>query len=266
MNFKELLNRKVFGIPVVWIALAVSVVAVYAAIKLKPAEEPTEEEVPTEEETPEFDGDDGEIQQPVFVANPPQQPGPSPDTDEKWARRCIDWLRAGGTSVELATAGITKYLNEEPLTEAERAVVNRAIAEFGLPPESVPNTPTVPPRNPSTNYSGPFTRQGTPPLTHKIKGKSDDTVAELAQGYYGSSAPDYINLIKGGNLRNPGPYRIGQGVYIPKYRNPRYYTAKAGTQDQYAIARKNGTTAAKILEYNNGMKFPVKVGTRVRVE
>lgn len=264
MNLKALMSKKVAGIPVMYIALALAIVAVYGAIKLKPSPE-VAEDTAEEEETEEFDGDYGDVNQPVFVANPPQQPGPAPDTDELWARRAIDWLRANGVKLELATSGITKYLNEEPLSEAERAVVDRAVQQFGIPPESTPNTPTVPPRNPTTGYTGPFTRQGTPPLTHTIKGKSDDSVEELARGYYGSSSPDYVNLIKGGNLRNPGPYRIGSKVYIPKYRNPKYFMSTAAINTEYEIAKRNGTTAAKILEWNNGMKFPVKPGTRVRV-
>jgi len=264
MKLDALMSRKVAGIPVVWIALAIGVVAVYGAIKLKPAPEVVD--APEDEEEEEFDGNIDNAQQPVFVANPVPQPSTA-DTDQKWSLRAQDWLRLNGVTPELATAAITKYLNEEPLNETERAAVNRAIQEFGYPPESTPNAPSAPNPNPETGYKGPATKQGTPPLTHVVKGTSDDSVTELSRLYYGSDSPDHINRIKSAtqNLTNPGPYRVGSRVTIPKYADPKYYKATAATRDVYTIARKNGTTAAKVYELNNMMKFPVKVGTRVRV-
>lgn len=75
-------------------------------------------------------------------------------------------------SVSVSNA-LSKYLTGEQLTTAERALVNQAVARFGVPPEGVPvspgatpTTPTYPPTRtpPTSDRPGtPYPRRSPPP-------------------------------------------------------------------------------------------------------
>lgn len=256
MNWKELLSKKVKGIPVVLIVAVLAAAGLYAALKLKPApEDTTEEDVPS--------GDTGDSGQPVFLANRDSEDSgdnvsDTGDTNEKWAHRAIEWLAANGTTLSLATSAITKYVNSEDLTFAEGLIRDRAVKQFGLPPEGLSTSKTQ-------GYNGPATRQGNPPTNHTVKGQSDNTFAELARLYYGLGNWDAVNLIRRVNLQAVEPFAKGTVIRIPAWHDPKYFVATSAARDLYSIARKNATTPANVQALNPGMKFPVKVGTRVRV-
>lgn len=149
--------------------------------------------------------------------------------------------------------------------------VFQAVTSVSTPPESdtddgtnqtptPPNQPTTP--RPST---APASKQGEPPLNHVVKGSRDNTPAELARLYYGTNSTDAINKIKAANDTTLPPYPVGSSVHIPEKYEPKYFDATAHIDTEYEIARRNNTTADKILALNPGMHFPVKAGTRVRV-
>jgi len=251
-GFKSLLKQRIKGIPVVLIVAVVAAAALYGAIRLKPA---ASEDEPVEDDG--LAGDGGDEGQPVFVANQPPQPS-TEDTNDKWARRAVEWLAANGASLSLASSAITKYINSEDLTFAEGALRDKAVKQFGLPPEGLSTSRTG-------GYKGPAAKQGNPPTSHTVKGVSDDTFAELGRLYYGLSNWDAVNLIRRANLNVVEPFPVGTIIRIPLYNDPKYYTATSATRDLYSIARKNGTTPAKVQALNPGRQFPVKAGTRVRV-
>lgn len=263
-KFRELMGKKVAGIPVLWIALIIALVALYGALRLKPAA-PEEEDIPEGDE--DTDGDIGDTGQPVFSATPVvmQPSGPSvastpmEDTNDLWGRRAVEWLIANGFSVTVATNAITKYLGGETLSVTEGQARDKAIKQFGIPPEGLVTTSTA------ATPSAPASAQGKAPTTHTVRGARDNTPAELARVYYGIANADMINLIDAANPTSTKPYRVGQRVRIPAMREPKYYRATAAVNTLYAIARKNGTDAAKVSELNPGMRFPVRVDTRVRV-
>lgn len=287
MDIKSLTEKKVKGIPVIYIILVVVVIALAGAIKLKPAKSADAAGDSTDE--PDTAGDLPDTSQPVFSATPTltQPTGTAgsvsstamPDTDSLWSRRAIDWLRQNGYSLEVATSAITKYIGGQPLSTTEAAARDKAVQQFGLPPETIPDTsttvdtptpdPVVDPTDlPTTpNYNGSASKQGVPPLNHIVKGTSDDTFSELSQLYYGMVGNGSINLIQS-YAPQYGRYQaipVGTSVHIPRFVDPKYYVATSATHTAAAIAAKNGTTRERILGLNDTLNFPVKAGTRVRV-
>lgn len=278
MDIKSLTAKKVAGIPVAYLVLGVVVIALYGALKLKPSApaDTTGDTTPP----PDTTGDAPDTSQPVFLATPTiMQPSgvqssvsstPMADTDELWKRRAIDWLRQNGYTLDVATSAITKYLNGELLTAQEARARDAAVGQFGIPPESVPGTatepmpPTVIPTTP--NYNGSATRQGTPPTVHVVKGKNDDTYGELALLYYGRHGAGGVNnLIHSWNPTLNQPFPVGTRVTIPRYEPAEWYRANAAHRTAADIARKNGTNVVRIKRLNPDLRFPVRIGTRVRV-
>ena len=281
------MSRRVAGVPVGVIAVIIAAGLLFLAFKLPKQSE----EIPADDGDGEGDapfGDGVDVSQPVFGATPviyqPSGGGgagggvastPQADTNALWGKRATEWLMTQGASVNEASAAISKYLSGEPLNTAETKWRDKAIAQFGFPPEgveyvapvddSVP-TPTAPPPPAAPGpYTGPAVSQGKPPLKHIVKGKSDNQARELAVLYYGTNTADAVNKIHAANTTTQDPYPTGQAVKIPERFEPQYFKSTAATNTVYEIARKNSVTAAKVLALNPGMKFPVKAGTRVRV-
>jgi len=262
VKLSDLTEKKVGGIPVVYIAVIVAGIALYGAIRLKPAATDTADTGDTVE------GDQGgEIAiQPVFVANKSQtvtsdDSGFGKDTNEYWGRRAIEWLTANGTALPLATSAITGYLDGTTLSYAEGVVRDKAIHQFGLPPEGLLSANT----NKQNVYNGPASKQGVPPLHHVIKGTMDNTAKELARLYYGIDNTDAIILIHQANPTLTTPYPVGSRVLVPAFHQPRYYTATTAINTLYAIAKKNGMSPQQLQAYNPNTHFPVEAGHRVRV-
>lgn len=256
-DWKALLSKKVAGVPVVGVVAVVAAVGLYAAIRMQP----TADTAVDETDVPEGDsGDDG---QPIFRAHDEStgldsDSGTSEPTNEQWAKRAVEWLAANGTPLSVASIAITKYLNSETLSQAEGVARDKAVKQFGLPPEGMSTSNVL-------GYQGPATKQGVPPLTHSVKGKSDDTFKELAHLYYGIDNADAVTLIMQANTTVTAPFSVGARIRVPEYRAPKYYTATTATRTLYAIAAKNGTTAPKVQALNPKTRFPVEAGHRVRV-
>jgi hypothetical protein len=157
-------------------------------------------------------------------------------------------------------------------------VRDKAIKQWGIPPETPEYAPDIPatvtPDEPADGgggtsgpggYNGPPSKQGEPPLNHRVTGKSDDTPAELALLYYGKNDMDSINKIKSQNTDLKIPYGRGARVRVPENKPPRYYVATQANKGLNKIAAVNGKSPAVIQALNPGKDFPVKPGTRVRV-
>lgn len=260
-DWREWLQRKVLGVPVLYILAGVAVIALIYALRMQPSA--PEEEIEGEPEAGDSEFDDSDAQ-PVFIANPPTStvtpPPAQEDNNELWARRAISWLiSTSDTTLQEATNAITKYLNEEDLNQNEAVLRDKAVKQFGLPPEGLLRSGTG-------GYRGPFSSQGVPPTTHTVRNKNDDTFRELAKGYYGRTDAAVLGLLRAANTTMNEPFSAGQRVTIPKRVNPRYFKATAAVRTLTAIAAKNATEQSEILALNPGMRFPVKVGTRVRVQ
>lgn len=277
MNLDALTSKKVAGIPVLYFVLIVAAAGLYGAFRLKPSAPDATAPASDAGDSTDIAGDTPDTSQPVFSATPTiTQPSgvnsvtsvSQPDTDDLWKRRAIEYLisPAGGYSLDVATSAITKYLAGEPMSTVEAGARDKAVAQYGIPPESTPVSTVETPVTPI--YSGPASKQGVPPTKHTVKGTSDNSFPELSNLYYGGHLSTMVALIAASNptiSRTSTAIPVGTVVVIPKLVAPAYYKATSATRDVYGIARKNGTTAGMIVGLNPGMHFPVKIGTRVRV-
>jgi hypothetical protein len=66
------------------------------------------------------------------------------ETNEEWARACVNYLIAQGFDAALADTAIRKYLQSLPLSLSERAMVTLALAKYGAPPILLPDAPVLP--------------------------------------------------------------------------------------------------------------------------
>lgn len=276
MDIKGALSKKVAGVPVIYLAaLFVGILAV-VAWRMKPSsDEPEAGGDPASENG--VDGDPDPYENPEWSANaPPVYVSPDPaavtgnptiQTNEQWVAKGTEWLVAQGrASGGNAFAILNRYIDGDQLSYAEGQLRDAVIKQFGVPPE-----PFVPG---STNKpaEGIATKQGNPPTTHTVKGTKDNNFWKLAKLYYGSDHYDYVNTLEVANISIPkskdaatAAFPVGTKVTIPKYTAPKYYLATKTVNTPQAIASRNSTTAAAIMEYNDSYKWPVKAGTKVRV-
>jgi len=271
-KLRALMSRKIAGVPILYfVGFGVAVLAVYAyqtqVVSEDQGDDPLADTDPTTENS--ADGDPDSSGQPTFTANPSNPPvtanpdSNSPitvDSNELWAKRAIEWLvQTGQANGGTASNVINKYLAGDTLSYAEGALRDAAIKQYGIPPEPPLSTPTG---------ARPATRQFTSfPGTHTVKGASDNTYGELSQLYYGRNDGLGIDLIQGKNRNagSGGPFPIGTKIIIPKWQTPKYYRATSARNTASAIAKANGISIYQLEKFNDTLRFPVKVGTRVRV-
>jgi len=279
-KLQALMGRKVLGVPVLYlVGLAVVIFAVIAW-RMKATEEPTED---SGEAVGEAVGEDvsGDVP-PVLVGSPGYStPGytspipdpnatPMPDDNDRWMRRSIEWLAAQGhATADGATIALQKYLAGEQLSVAEGQLRDLAISHFGLPPEIPSSGGTEVPNPPAPNPPTPAPKKYVAPGFHTVTGASDDSYTDMARLYYGRTDNDSVDLIQSYNVSHghQGPFPVGTRFWIPKYQAPKFVKATASMRTaQQIIAKNPPLNSVKMLtELNDGMKFPVAVGTRVRV-
>lgn len=268
---KDLASKKLYGIPVLYIAALMVAILAVVAFKMKPSKELDEETVDTEEAedlvpTAEdiatadygFAATRGTVT--VSGASLGTETSTVLDTNELWVRRAAEWLATQGFTATAAHEGLTRYVEGQELSYEQGGMRDKAVAQFGLPPETV---------SPGTTKDAPGKRVGTPPVTHTVKGSNDNTYTKLASLYYSRTDGLAIDLLQRDNvnrLGHAGPWPVGTTVKIPKWNSPSYAKAKSGMTTLAQFAAKNGVTKTAIMEMNDGMKFPVKIGTRVRVK
>lgn len=268
-KFDALLKKKVLGVPVSYLAALGVAILAYYAYKVHDASATTTDTASTDgtsgTDSTDADATDGTADTADFTANP----APTYDTttattttvatNASWESAGIQWAIAQG----LGTAGTVQgaldaYLNGDQTSYAQGAIRDAVIKQFGPPPDLPTSGGTA---------AKPASRQGTPPLTHTVQSTTDNTFTKLAQLYYGNTSGDRIDLLQINNmgLGAAGPWAVGTRVFIPKYTAPVYQTAKKGLQTLHEFAAKNGKTSAQIQQLNDSVKFPVKIGARVRV-
>lgn len=276
---KGLLRKKVAGIPVLYIAGVAVLVLAFVAYKMdaKAGDAGTDttsdaDGADTAGATPDADATAAALDPASYASldsngtvTVTQPDGSSQSTDvvvatnDTWEATGVTYLIAQG----LATGGdaeqaLSDYLNGAQLSFNAGALRDAVIKQYGLPP----NPPT-----PGGTLAPIAKRQGNPPTTHTVQGSNDNTFTKLAQLYYGRTDGDTIDLLQAANvpLGNGGPWAPSTKVHIPAYSVPKYYTATKSVRTLAAIASKNGITQVQLTELNDGMKFPVAVGKKVRV-
>jgi hypothetical protein len=263
-------SKKIGGVPVIYLAGGGAVILVIVAWKMKTVATPTEEEVGEE-----VGEDVGEVTTTApsgtavdysglatggatsYAVYEPEPVETTVETNETWGKAAVTYLSEQGYSTLSAQRAIANYLAGADLSYDESMAVEKATKKLGVPPEAV---------TPGKTGSEPAKKQGTLPRVHVVKGVNDNTVAKLATLYYARKDDVATDLLEAANIAiGKGPWGTGQKVTVPKWRSAKYVTARRGMTMLRDIARKNGTTQAKVRELNDELKFPVKVGTRVRV-
>jgi hypothetical protein len=267
------MRRKVAGVPVVYLLGGVAVILAVLAYRMKdttsqdaPDPEALEVEAAGEDAllagTGDTSGYDAFVANGSITAAPPEtDAAEKPDpTNEGWIKLGTEWLATQGVSGGAAQRALTLYVQGEQLTFEQGVWRDKVIVKFGAPPESISPGPT------SGAPVAPAQRQGNPPLLHVVKGENDNAFKELTQLYYGKADNATIDFLQAANgLGSTGPFAVGTKVTIPRYAAPKYYTSTKTTDTASEIARKNGISTTALAHLNDGMKFPVKSGTKVRV-
>jgi hypothetical protein len=287
MDLKALWSKKIGPVPVPIIALVLVLILGVVAWRMKasPGIQPEEAgEVPPADSGLEAAGDGFTAEEhiPPFVANPPFSGSPVPDTsgqvgqvdsNDQWLRRSIEWLAGQGhATADQARLALQKYLSGEQLSIAEGHLRDLAISHFGLPPELPEGGGTVPPvvTTPTPPTPPPVvTPSYRPPGYHIVTGASDDGYQEIAKLWYGQNTNDLVDLIQSYNIAHghQGPFPVGTKLYVPPFRQPKYITATKTMRTASQIIAKNPplNSVRMLQELNDGMKFPVAIGKRVRV-
>jgi hypothetical protein len=267
---KGLASKKVAGVPVLYIGVLVVVVLGVVAWRMKPSttqegEETADstdatEDTPTAEDLATADYGFAATRGTVTVTQGSSTDTSAVlDTNELWVRRGAEWLATQGYTATEGLTGLTKYVEGQELSYEEGQMRDKAVSHFGLPPETI---------TPGSTKDAPGKRVGTPPVTHTVKGSNDNTYTKLSRLYYSRSDGLALDLLQRDNVNrigHEGPFPVGTQVKIPKWASPKYAYARKGMTTLAQLAMKNSTTKLAIMDMNDGMKFPVKVNTKVRV-
>ena len=289
MDIKEMMQKRVMGVPVLILAGVFVAILAFVAWKMAPS---TTEKTSGDEgnsgeagsgdglgeggtvSTGDFDGtiyDGLKTTGTVVVApTPPEKElDKAPYSNEEWVRDGAAWLvsQNKASSTEAASA-LSKYINGQDRSYTENALVDAWSKEKGLPPSMPDTTGNVIAPTPALSKPTPAQKQGSPPIIHKVKGSNDNTLAELANLYYGRADAQTIDLIQGSNpnIKNDtGPFPVGFGVRIPVWHVPKYYVTPRNMSTR-EVAAKNGLATWSIEVLNNTTKSSWAKGSRVRVK
>lgn len=257
-SFSEIAHKKVAGIPVLYLGAAFVAILAIVAWKIKPAS--TGDAPADNGGTDASDPAVGDLSDPyaglgtngtVTVVQQPTNTTPDPvvKTNDDWVRDGATWLgtTAGGNVPGTeAYSALQKYVTGQDRSFQENGWVNAWIAQGGLPPEGVSEGGTVQTKPAQKQFP-------SPPGTHNVTGNSDNTLALLANLYYGNASGDTINLIEESNpsLATATTLPIGAAVKIPVYAAPVTWTVPSRMTWAQAAA-KNGTSEQVLKNLNNG--------------
>lgn len=280
MTFKDLADKKVLGIPVLYIAGAAVTILAIVAWKMKATPDADTMGTTPEDGTAGADGESnaggiagmddpyGDYNTNGTVVVQPVAPvtaDPVEQTNDTWMRAAVDYLvdSKQATPGE-AQSAISKYLDGEDLSYSEGVLRDAAISKLKLPPENIGKlgiTASAPAQKQFSSFPG----------KHTVKGPNDNTYAKLAQLYYGTADANHVNRIVASNeAQSLGPstttFSPGTVVTIPVYTIVNYYKVTGKNGDNYfsGLSKKFGISAGAILGLNPGLTQPIPVGTTVR--
>lgn len=270
----DFLKKKVAGIPVMYIAGLFVAILAFVAWRMKPnmssAADGSSEKDATAGDA--ITGDDNPYDMfrttgtvTVQQSAEPTTVTPIPArTNEQWARTAAEWLSKNGTPSDTALSTMMKFIGGEQLSIPEGQLRDKAVTQFGYPPEPYTSGGTAAPTAPTPAAAQ---AQGTPPLIHTVKGSSDATFAALASVYYATAnQQDGINFLSAHNEQLPdrGTFTVNTRVKVPRYEVKMYSVPSNMTAQQ--IAAKNGASTTFILRLNNAPASYVWArGMQVRV-
>ncbi|HXK36065.1 MAG TPA: hypothetical protein VJ553_00600 [Candidatus Paceibacterota bacterium] len=268
-NWKKVFTQKIGPVPVVYIGAVILVILAVVVSRTKFGQDTSAESDLTTSEEADVTADDIASADYGFAATrgtvTVSQEGSGTtsaavvDTNDLWVRRAAEYLGGQGQwSTTQVQAALQHYIDGNDLSYDEGLIRDAAVKQFGLPPETV---------TPGATGKMPAKRQGNAPTTHTVKGSLDNTYTELAQLYYGKTDGDTLDLLQLNNkaLGQKGPFSTGTKVKIPLWKTPQYFTATSGTKTSTKIASRHGISVTDLKLMNQGLTFPVKVGTKVHV-
>lgn len=272
-DWADLRSKKVLGVPLLYPAILFVGILVYFAWHLKSAD--TTDDTSTDDGSGSGDGSADVSSDPdysslatngtVTVSQPGEPDATTPvnnQTNDTWVSQGVAYLIAQG----MATGGdaeqaLDLYINGGQLSYDQGVLRDAVIKQYGLPPD--------PPTASGGTMAPIAKRQGNPPLVHTVQGANDNSYHELTQLYYGRQDSEAIDLLQEANPalgHEGGSWQPGTKVTIPAYHPPVYFTATSAARSLSAIAAKNGISTAVLQDLNDGVKFPVAVGKKVRVK
>jgi len=284
VNFKDLAQKKVAGVPVLYLAAGFVVILAVVAWRMRTTA--TENTAGTDPEAA-LDGiEDVEGGIAVSPSNPyagysttgtvvvaPEKPEveePVQIDNDAWVKQGAEWaVNAKKSTGTVAYATLTKYVSGEDLSYDEGELVNAVIAEKGQPPEPIGKVGAIsdqPARKQFSSSNG----------SHIVKGTNDNSAAKLATLYYGNGDATHALRIAQYNTTlgtATTTYPVGTKVTIPSYVTPYYYTVNGNARrgqaknDQWfqTIGAIHGASAKMISTINPNLSEPIKVGTKVRI-
>lgn len=269
-SFSDIANKRVAGVPVIYLAGAFVAILAIVAWKMKPStppDEPTGDEGTTSENVPGDEVDYSALASKgtVTVVQPevPQtQPDPVVKTNQDWVKEGAEWATANNKATgSIAYSALNKYVSGQDRSFDEQTVVDAVLKEKGQPPDSIAEGGNV--------GSKPISKIPTLPGYHTVTGTSDNGYDKVAIIYYGKTNQDNYDLIQGANvakLGDSGPFPVGTKIYVPAYSNPKYYILPKD-MNIAEIAAKNGIGQQQFRAYNSGANTPwvLKKGKKVRV-
>lgn len=279
-KIKELMQKKVGGVPVLYlIAAGVLVLAIYAW-RMKPQADFTDDnsDVQGDAESASTLPDEGGsaydslatqgtvtvVQQPSTSTQPSTE-----KTNSDWVKEGAEWavLPTSGLNVSGAEANqaLSLYLQGADLNYAQTQIVNAVTKEKGQPPDGVGATGKLT----LTAPDAAATRQVTSfPGWHTVKGSNDNTYNKLCRLYYGNDSQATLDTMQYHNVMRVGTggtFAPGTRIYIPEQRSPKLFVTTKSVHTSQQIAAKNGISTAQLIALNNTERGNWPVGVAVRV-
>lgn len=171
--------------------------------------------------------------------NDPSTVSTAPATNDVWAQNAITWLIGQGYEPTICDQAIRNYINAQPLTTQQQAMVDVALKHFGAPPEAMSPAqtnpdpiggPITPAPAPAPSPPPPAPSPQRPQLRYVTvtpwPGTPYDSLAKIARQFYGSDNawPQIFNANRAGFTRpdgsagwvtNPSVIYPGRSLWIP---------------------------------------------------
>ena len=178
MDTETVAKKKVLGVPVLYlIGGFVAILAVLAwRMKATPKTAPATDPNATDQSTPAgtIGGTIGGAVYPnmptgTVITPPPGSMIPDPSTvpyvdNSTWIRKAVAWLISNGENPGTAQTALQHYLAGSDLTYSEGAIRDKAVRQFGLPPDIVDSGGTAPrPTPPPVQDAAPVPVVSRPP-------------------------------------------------------------------------------------------------------
>jgi phage tail protein X len=268
-SFNDIAQKKVAGVPVLYLAGAFVAILAIVAWKMKPSSGqdlgPVDETDGTgSDETggaADYSGLNTQGTVTVVQGTQTETEAVKP-TNEDWERSAVEFLVDSGLATPSeAQAAIHLYLEGGDLSYAQGQLKDAAIRKLKLPPEPLVTIGSIG-TSPAQKQFNQF------PGKHTVKGTNDNTPTKLAVLYYGNGTADRAGKIVSANP-GLGPvgttYTAGAVITIPEWVPPRYFVTTKYTTRASQVAAKNGTTTGAIRALNPTAVEPYPVGKRMRV-